>query len=208
MSYFERLWGYKEGSQFICYLCKATLRTSSQFTRHVLRHVQDKSRFSCDICHIVRCDRRCSDFKNKRHTCWRDNLNYTLKEHAVNVKDCRQILSKAYLIPVSDFDKELKDWQDCGEPDSFGNQTNFDTKIIQDSAARRHRNDVKHIEELVTSNFDPTGLTVGNGLPNPWSSYGHYLYLDYYPESFRAACRVPKCELKGVKRYLDDEFDE
>ena len=206
MAYFEKLYEFEEGQQYICYLCKATLRAQNQFIRHVSRHIKDKSRWSCSNCHVVRCDRRVCDFKNKRHQCWKNNLNYSLKEHPVNSKDCRNILSKAYLIPVSDFDRELKDWKESGKPDSFGNQTDFDTGIINVQSARRHRNDVKHIEELVTLNFNPTGLTVGNGLPNPWSSYGHYLYLDQYPESFREALKEPKCELKGVKRKLDEEF--
>ena len=57
MAYFEKLWNYQEGAQYICFLCKATLRAASQFTRHVLRHVPDKSRYSCDICHVIRGER-------------------------------------------------------------------------------------------------------------------------------------------------------
>ena len=206
MSYFERLYEFEEGKQFICYLCKATFRDQNQFIRHVLRHIKDKSRWSCSNCHVVRGDRRVCDFRNIRHICWKDNLNYSLIEHPVNSKDCRDILSKAYLIPVSDFDRELRDWKQSGRPDSFGNQTDFSKRITNDQSSRRHRNDVKHIEELVTLDFNPEGLAVGNGLPNPWSSYGHYLYLDQYPESFREALKAPKCELKGVKRKLDEEF--
>ena len=206
MAYFERLYEFAAGEEYICFLCKAAIRTRNQFIRHVLRHTKDRSRWSCSNCEEIRCDRRVGDFKNKRHNCWKDNVSYFLREHAVNSKDCRDILSKAYLIPVSDFDRELKDWKNSGKPDSFGFQTDFDKGITNLQSARRHQNDVKHLEELVTLDFNPEGLTVGKGLPNPWSSYGHYLYLDEFPDTFRKALKQPKCELKGLKRKLDKEF--
>ena len=203
MSYFHKLWEYKEGEQYICYLCKASVKTTEQFIRHVLRHIPDPSRFSCNICETVRGSRRSTDFGNKRHTCFVEGLDYTLQEHKNNPEDCREILSKAYLIPTKDFDRCLKEWQDCGEPDSFNNRSNLSKTEIKETAARKHRRDVQQIEELVTLNFNPTGLQIGTGLPNPWSSYGHYLYLDYFHDIFKEACKRPTGELKGVKRCLD-----
>ena len=154
---------------------------------------------------MVRVGRRENDFHNKKHECFREKLDFTLLEHRNSSKQCGEMLSKLYLISAKVFDNCLKEWLNCGEPDSFNVQTNLNIGKVNRKVARNHRRDVQEINSLVNAGFDPTGLRLGTGLPNPWSSYGHYLYLHYFPVEFAEACKLPE---KGVKRCLDVEFEE
>ena len=102
------------------------------------------------------------------------------------------MLTKGYFIDIEEFDQVYSEWENSGKPDSFGN---YNSEDAVKKFVRMHRSDTQNIKALVKNGFDPTGLKIGTGLPSPWSSYGHDLYMNAYPNEFKLACAPPVGEV-------------